>query len=198
MMACNDLALANEGLAYWKEAQAGVRRSRKIAGSMYFIRLELSHLYEALRIVEQIEKTDSLRDLINQCDSRTRESYAEIKKYVHGGEKRARFQKLVGQLRHNLTFHYDQTDKLVTRAIEERASKPETRISSVTRADTMHDWRFSAAEEVVDSIVVRQIWNIPRDADLRDEADKIADEVHGVLLRFVDFAGEFIWKYIEQ
>jgi hypothetical protein len=47
----------------------------------------------------------------------------------------------------------------------------------------------------VDSIVVRQIWGIPRDKDLRAEIDIIADEVHQLFLCFVDFAGEFIWKY---
>ena len=55
-----------------------------------------------------------------------------------------------------------------------------------------------SSHPVVDSIVVRQIWAIPRDADLRVEADKVADRAHQIFLWFVDFSGEFIWKYCEH
>jgi hypothetical protein len=56
-------------------------------------------------------------------------------------------------------------------------------------------WYFKVADDVVDSIVVRQIWAIPRYADMRAEADKVADRAHQIFRWFVDFAGEFIWKY---
>jgi hypothetical protein len=40
---------------------------------------------------------------------------------------------------------------------------------------------------LVDSIVVRQIWNITRNADLRVEADKIADRVHQIFCGLLIF-----------
>lgn len=59
-------------------------------------------------------------------------------------------------------------------------------------------WHFKVASDIVDSIVVRQIWNIPREADARIEADKILDRVHQITMWFLDFSAEFIWKYCES
>ena len=41
-------------------------------------------------------------------------------------------------------------------------------------------------------------WNIPGSSDLRAEADKIADRVHQIFLFFIDFSGEFIWRYCKS
>ena len=56
----------------------------------------------------------------------------------------------------------------------------------------------SFADDIVDSIVVRQLWGIPRQSDLRLEADMIADYQYEITLSFIDFAGEFIWKYLSH
>jgi len=197
MMACNDLSLANQALDDWKRTESRERIDRKIAAGMYFVRIELSHLHEALRVIHEIKNRPSLRAVVERCDLRTRDSYIELIDYIHGGSKYNRFQQLVGKLRHNLTFHYEQSDTLVAKAIADRASRPDANLSSITRASTAHRWRFKVADDIVDSIVVRQLWQIPRTADLRMEADKIADEVHAVLRRFLDFSGEFIWRYCE-
>jgi hypothetical protein len=61
----------------------------------------------------------------------------------------------------------------------------------------MHLWHFKVADDVVDSIVVRRIWRIPRDEDFRAKADAIGDEVQKIALLFLDFSGEFIWKYCD-
>jgi hypothetical protein len=197
MMACNDMTLANQALDDWKRAQPRERRDRQLAACMYFVRVELAHLYEALVIIQEIRQSQTLQALVDQCDLRTRESFAELLNHVHGGTKHNRLKQLVGQLRHNLTFHYHQCNKLILTAIDDRASRPEANLSSITRASTAHRWRFSVADDLVDSIVVRQLWSIPRTADLRIEVDKIADEVNAIMLRYLDFAGEFIWKYCE-
>lgn len=121
-----------------------------------------------------------------------------LKQYLPCGPKRARFEQLAGQIRHNLTFHYDQSRTLIERAISDRAARPEAKVSLITRGDAMHLWHFKVADDVVDSIIVRQIWKIPRDADLRAKAEAIADEVHKILLLFLDFSGESIWKYCDS
>lgn len=197
MMACNDLSLANQSLDDWKRPQPRERSDRQLAACMYFIRVELAHLYEGLRIIEQIRKAPSLHSLVDRCDFRTRESYLKLLDHVRGGQKYERMERLVGTLRNNLTFHYYQCDKLINGAIVERASRREAKLSSITRADSAHRWRFTVADDIVDSVVVRQLWAVPRDADLRIEADRIADEVHAIMLLYLDFAGEFIWKYCE-
>jgi hypothetical protein len=198
MMACNDLAIANQALDDWKQSQPKERREQEIGARMYFVRLELSHLFEAMKIIDEIRRTPSLRQCVDRCDSRTQASFAEIEKFAHGGIHHPEFKKLIGQVRHNLTFHYYQCEDLVLKAIADRADRLEGRLSSITRGNTAHRWRFTVADDIVDSVVVRSIWSIPQSADLRVEADKIADRVHQILLWFVDFSGEFIWKYCEE
>jgi len=92
----------------------------------------------------------------------------------------------MGRLRHNLVFHYDESSKLIMKAISDRAERTEARHSSITRGSTAYLWHFKPADDIVDSIVVRQIWGIPRDKDLRAEIDIITDEVHQLFLCFVD------------
>jgi hypothetical protein len=105
---------------------------------------------------------------------------------------------MVGQLRNKLAFHYEGSGKLIGRAVSDKAKGTEPRHSSVTRGSTAYLWHFKIADDIVDSIVVRQIWGVPSGKELRAEVDRIADEIHQIFLRFVDFAGEFIWKYCER
>ena len=195
MMACNDLSLANKALSGWKENDSKKMKQRQIGAGMYFIRTQLAHLHEGLKVIDSIRKNKALTSLLRRCDNLTQKSFRQLEEFLPGGSKQAEFERLVGRVRHNLTFHYDESGKLIERAIEDRALSPEARISSVTRGNTAYLWHFKVADDLVDSIVVRQIWNIPRNANLRVEADKIADQVHQIFLWFMDFSGEFIWNY---
>ncbi|MCX7143738.1 MAG: hypothetical protein NT123_22380 [Proteobacteria bacterium] len=195
MMACNDLQLANESLSEWKKEQSMARKPRQSGAGMYFVRLQIAHLFEGLKVIAEIKNDPALLSLVRQTDAQTQQSFANLEQFLPGGAQRARMEKLMGRIRSNLTFHYEASGRLLERAIADRAARPEARLSSVTRGSTAYLWHFKAADDIVDSVVVRQIWGIPRSADVRLEADKVADELHQVFLWFVDFAGEFIWKY---
>jgi hypothetical protein len=198
MMACNDLSLANDALGQWKKEQQLSRKARQTGAGMYFVRTQLAHLYEGLKVIEEIRKKSSLLAKVKKCDFQTQESFQNLEQFLPGGLKRLEFEKLVGKVRHNLTFHYNQSDKLIRRAISDRAARSEARHSSITCSDTAYLWYFKVADDIVDSIVVRQIWDIPRSADLRVEADKVADYVHQIFVSFMDFSTKFIWKYFED
>lgn len=165
---------------------------------MYFVRTQLSHLYEGMKVIEEIRNAPSLMAIVKQCDTRTYQSFYELGQFLPGAQNHAEFKRLVGQVRNNLTFHYYQCNKLIEEAIKDRAGGQLAKISSVTRGDSAYLWHFKVADDIVDSIVVHQIWSIPRNADLRAEADNVADRVHQIFLWFMDFSGEFIWKYCEQ
>jgi hypothetical protein len=195
MMACNDLSLANQALSDWKKEQPSTKKPRQTGAGMYFIRMQLAHLYEGLKVIEEIKKDQFLVGLLGQCDAETQRSFHELTQFLPDGSCHSEFERLVGKVRHNLAFHYYGCGKLINRAIADRAARQEARTSSVTRGDTAYLWYFKVADDVVDSIVVRQIWAIPRYADMRAEADKVADRAHQIFRWFVDFAGEFIWKY---
>ena len=76
MMACNDMTLANLALTDWKQPQPQERRDLEVGARMYFVRIELAHLYEGLKIIEEIQASAMLRGLVEACDERTRDSYA--------------------------------------------------------------------------------------------------------------------------
>jgi hypothetical protein len=195
MMACNDMSLANQSLTYWKGKHSGSSKSRQRGAGMYFIRTQLAHLHEGLKVISEIQADPLLKRHLDNCDGKTKQSYQSLLPFIEGGSNRSEFEQLIGRVRHNLTFHYDQSGKMIEKAIADRASRSESRQSSVTRGSTSHLWHFQVADDLVESIVVRQIWKIPRDKDLRIEADNIASRVHQIFLWFVDFAGEFIWTY---
>ncbi len=165
---------------------------------MYFVRVQIAHLHEGLKVIEEIKKNPVLMALVARCDGQTQQSFKELEQFLPKAPKRSEFEQFVGRVRHNLTFHYDESGKLIEQAVSDRASRPEARISSITRGDIAYLWHFKVADDIVDSIVVRQIWAIPREKDVRIEADRIADRVREIYLWFVDFSGGFIWKYCES
>jgi hypothetical protein len=198
MMACNDLQLANEALSEWKKDQPNlIRRERQTGAGMYFIRIQMAHLYEGLKVIEEIRNNTDILTIVRRCDARTQESFQNLENVLSGGSEYKEFMKLIGQIRQNLAFHYNQNGTLIQRALSHRASRPDARISSLTRGDTAYLWHFKVADDIIDSIVVRQIWHIPRSAELRAKADKVVGYLYQILLHFLDFSGEFIWKYLE-
>jgi hypothetical protein len=198
MMACNDMQLANEALHSWKEDQPRDKQYRQPGAKMYFIRIQMAHLYEGLKILAEIRRDERLMTLLSTCDSETQASFRKLEAYVKGGERRALLDRIIGQVRHNLTFHYNETGKLIEQAISEIAAIPGGHYSRVTRGSNAYLWHFEVGDEITDKIVIRYIWKIPYDKTVREEADAIADQMHEIFLAFLDFAGEFIWKYAEQ
>lgn len=195
MMACNDMSLANQALTEWKKEQPMMKKSRQVGAGMYFVRTQLAHLHEGLKIIEAIRDDSSLMAHVTTCDQETQQSFRNLVSFLPGGLNHSEFERLVGRVRHNLTFHYDVSGKLIKKAISDRANRSNARLSSITRGSAGPLWHFKVADDVIDGIVVRQIWKIPRRSNLREEADKVADRVHQIFLWFVDFAGEFIWRY---
>jgi hypothetical protein len=192
MMACNDLSLANEALGHWKKKR---RSDRQASAKLYFLKLQLSHLFEALAIVEKINVDPALLQVVSRCDRQTQASFRRLQDLIPGGKDRPRLEPWFAQIRNNLAFHYGQAEKMIVRALQDRASRPNLGTSWITRGNTAYLWHFNLGDEVHDSIVVRQILKIPPSANVREEADKIAMELHQVFLTFMDFAGDFIWKY---
>lgn len=198
MMACNDMSLADQSLTEWKKDQPNSKKSRQRGAAMYFVRIQLSHLHEGLKVIEEIRADPSLIAHLNTCDPTTQTSFENLLPFLRGGSSRPDFDQLVARIRHNLTFHYEDSGKLIENAISDRASRSDARQSSVTRGSAAHLWHFKVADDVVDSIIVRQIWKIPRNIELEIEADKIADRVHQIFSWFVDFSGEYIWRYCKS
>ena len=123
---------------------------------------------------------------------------AFLRQYMTGGAKRKKFDDYIVRVRNNLTFHYDQSGKLIAREIGDPASRTESNATSITRGSSMHSWRWGIADDLIDTMVVRQIWRIPRAADLENEVTAIVNELHEIVLNFVDFCADVIWRYVNS
>ena len=60
MMALNDIAMANEGLGEWTFTQEPRKLARQNGGRLYYGRMLMAHVYEALSIIEEIQNIPRL------------------------------------------------------------------------------------------------------------------------------------------
>jgi hypothetical protein len=117
MIACNDLQLANEAFSQWKDEQPPNRANRQLGARRYFLRLQIAHLFEAFKI---------------------QASFKYLEQFARGGTRRQWFQTIVGRVRGNLTFHYDESGTLIERAIADRVGRPVPQYSPITRGSTAY------------------------------------------------------------
>lgn len=198
MMAGNDLALANECLAHYCEEQPRIKRHRQMGARIYFLNLQLGHLGEAIDELQNVEKCPELRQLLDRCDVTTRQAYADLRRFQPGGSEHAKFRQYIIEVRNNISFHYQKSGKLIARAVADRASRPDGRLSTITRGSEAYLWRFNAADDIIDSIICRQIWKVPRSEDDRAEINKVEALAFDIFRTFLSFIGEFSWRFFSS
>lgn len=196
MMAANDLSYANQSLGDYKAAVERGDKGVRPNGGLYWVRLQIAHMSEAFHIIRQIRDDESLMMVVRSCDTRTRDSFEKLQPFLHGGPRYQEFVQLVEKVRSNVTFHY-QCDRLISKTIGTLADRPQHRLSRVTRGDDVRLWHFEAADAVLDTIVVRELWQVPWARPAGEGANEAVWKTHLMYLDFMDFAGEFIWKYCE-
>ena len=197
MMACNDLTLANHAQGQWEHPQPSALRYRAQGARQYFVRLQIGHLQEGLAVVKEVEKSPTLSSICLTLEPDLQQTYAELLEYAEGGRRRAEFQDLA-RIRSDLTFHYNKTGKVIQKAMLSRAARPHSRISLMTRSDHVHYWHFKAADDVIETAIVRDIWNIPINTDTQAEADVRSDHIFRLAIRFADFASVLVWKFLKH
>ena len=174
MRAANDIALANWGLRHFKEEQPPARRHSQLGKQRYFVRLQCGHLSEALSLAAEVQRSSRLHGfLLSRCSQDAKDAFLRILEFVRGGCRRQEFERYIVSVRDKITFHYDPAPTRA--ALDHRADHDATRYSKVTDGTDIDRWRFDIADDLEDSIVCRQLWGIPMHADLRTEADRIAD-----------------------
>ncbi len=197
MMACNDMLLANRSQGIYRGGLRPTEKHLAQGGLMYFVRLQMAHLHEGMKTLELLRTIPHFTTILSSCPSTAQVAYQRLLPFTRPGPERAWFEKNVATARHNLTFHYHESGKWIDWALADRASRKEAEKSSITRGDPGHLWRFHVADDVLDSIMCRKIWQIPRTADVRKEADAIVDRVYAVFRDYVDFAAMFIAQYLK-
>jgi hypothetical protein len=196
MMACNDIALANHCLKKFKEDQSKIRKPVQKGALMYFVRLQCGHLNEGLKLIQEIKDNPRLTEATERCSQMAKDSYNRLVACLKGGAENKKFEDNIEIIRHKTIFHYDS--KMVRKALADRASREEAKRSKITLGDDISLSRFEVSDDIVDSIICRQICKIPRQADLGKEIDEIMVWASDIGKSFLDFSGEFIYRYIQD
>ena len=191
MLAENDISLAADANDFWAETSEQRRVHLKERARRYFIRLIMSHVHEALKIIEEINKNPNLKAAVDQCDARTGENFRKLVAILNSRER--------GQLnrfRNNATFHYDkETSADHLQAVI--AADP-TATWSYSVGSTPLDWSFELGDAVMDRMVVRFVLGAdePRSAARTQKVDEIAMRVYETSTTFTNFAQSFIERHI--
>jgi len=196
MIAGNDIALANQCFGYYKNEESSINNDIRRGAGLYFIKMQCGHLNEAIKLIEEINEDEYLLKRVKRCSSAAKDAFAKLRKCLIGESDEKKFVQYIGRIRHNTAFHYDK--KVVDKALADRAGRAESRRSKITCGDNINLWRFHLADDILDSIVCRHIWKIPRTADLRQEADNIADFGGDLCVAFLNFSGEYIFRFVKE
>jgi hypothetical protein len=188
MMAMNDIGVANDALQEWDQTENPKKKARQNGGRLYFGRMQMAHIYEGLLIVEDISKTSKLKAAVDRCDTKTRRSFDEIAKFLNAPDY-----KILARIRNNVSFHYD--GKLAVRALEQIATKYPSDVSPLSLGHETLDWYFELGDKVFDRVVVRDIFKVGEDVDMRSAINAVLHRLHLMAAAFSDFAGYFIRHY---
>jgi hypothetical protein len=191
MMALNDIAMANEGLREWTDTQEPRKLARQNGGRLYYGRMLMAHVYEALKIIEDIQNSPSLKAIVQACDATTRLSFDTVATFLKTDDCR-----MLGLIRNKSSFHYDR--KLTEQALEQIDKKFPSHSSTYSLGNDPLDWYFQLGDLTLDRIVVRDIFKAHENADLRAAIDPILDRLHKMANAFSDFAGYFIRHQLKR
>jgi len=189
MMAMNDIALANEGLSEWTGTTDPRKVYRQNGGRLYYGRMLMAHIYEALSIIKDIQQDTKLRAAVQQCEAKTRSSFDAVAAFLGTDDY-----EMLLRIRNNASFHYD--GKLAVRALEQIDKSFANHRFTYSLGNDPLDWYFELGDLVNDRIVVRGIFKAPNDADVRAAIDPILLRLHRMAAAFSDFAGYFVRHHL--
>lgn len=193
-MVCNDLAIANSAMGYFKNLTSNALSHIRQGAPLYFVRMSCGHLREGMRALREVRDHTALLALTKKCDARAQAAFAELCECLQGGRNHGDFERYVKPIRNTIASHYDPNE--VKSALEFRRVHPSNIPCSITIGEDIHSCRFEFADVVLDTIVCRKLWQIPLGTDVRAEADRIANWCFAKSIEFLDFGGDFVSRFL--
>jgi hypothetical protein len=192
MMVCNDLTLVEDAAYRWENETDGKRLHRRRGALMYFTRVQMSHIYEAMAIIKGIQRRHM--DRITAADKTTQDSFAKIEAHLLTDD----YKVISYNVRRKITFHYD-ADVVATATdwLWGTYGNVDTKWSDGDASPLSK--HFETGDRVAHSIVLRQFFNVPKagtQADQDKAAGDIAERLDKVKKDFLDFAFYFIKCHI--
>ena len=188
MMAINDLGIADHGMEYWNNEQPRDRQNRVQGSKSYFVRLQIAHTFEALKVIAKIERTPEFMAKVERCDKQTQAAFKRLYTVIGTEEY-----KTMKRIRNAITFHYE-TDALQQTLQRQSAKFPDYSMSLSIGSRTL-DWYFEPGDRVVDSIIARDAIGLAPNVDIGVEVDKVASRLQEIAEDLAAFAGYFVNRY---
>lgn len=185
MMSVNDIGVANAALNEWFHTEEKRKAARRDGGKLYFGRMQMGHIYEALLIIDEISKDSALRAYVARCDKKTIASFGVVEKFLKTPDY-----KMLLRLRNNAAFHYDA--KLTVRYLQHIVDEASDHTSPYSLGTEPLDWYFPIADLVVDQIVVREIFGVKGYERFEEQRDEVMRRLNDMAIAFMDFSGHFI------
>lgn len=191
MFAVNDLSLANSAIEDWEASTEQKRQGRKRGAQSYFVRVLMSHLYEALTIIKEIAANTSLRAAVDACDARTVASFKVVEAFADSNGINS-----LDRLRNRATFHYDR--QFCLESFGEIANLDPNRDWSYSMGSDSLDWHFELADAVMDRMMIRQVLRVrvPRGQERTKQTHALALRQQEIAREFTDFAAHFVQHYL--
>jgi hypothetical protein len=188
MMAVNDLGIADHGLRYWSENPPSQYQDRAQGAKSYFVRLQIAHTFEALKIIGKIQRTPNFLKLVQQCDQHTQDAFARLASIIGTDNYKA-----MKRLRDAITFHYETN--AIAEAIKRQNDKFPDHPLSLSIGNRTLDWYFEPADRMVDSIIIRDAIGLQAYPVASAEVDKVASRLQTIAEDLANFSGYFIPRY---
>ncbi len=194
-MVCNDLAIANSSMSRYR-AITGALGHIGLGGLLYFSRVSCGHLNEGMEAIREIRDHPILRDVVDHCGEEAQSAFLDLCECLPQGKDHQNFKHFVGWIRNRVAFHYGTAD--IVWALERRSTTKGGDMSSMTGGGNIHSTRFEFADALLDTIVCRNFWEIPNDADVRSEANRISDWCFQRTLKFLQFGDDFVLRFLQE
>ena len=196
MMAANDMQLANWSVVPWHGAQRPMHRHMQQGAIQYFIRLQSGHLREALKLVGEVRREPQLLDRVARCSVEARHAFSKLVDCLRGGPDHQKYEALIGRMRNQIAFHYDESQ--VKKALVRLADANSPVRAKVTLGMDYFLDRFNLADTVTETIFVREIMGIPPGADVEQEFNRSRKFVNELCVGYLRFVREFAINYIRE
>jgi hypothetical protein len=188
MMAINDIGIADHGMEHWSKKAAEEHPGRAQASRSYFVRLQMAHAFEALKVIHKIGTTPEYKAVVEKCDRRTQEAFARAFAVIGTDDYKA-----MKRLRNSVSFHYET--KAIQESLKRQSKKFPDFAMPMSIGSRTIDWHFDPGDRVVDGIIVRDAIGVPEDKDVRTEVDKVAVRLQAIAEDLATFAGYFVHRY---
>lgn len=193
--AVNDITFANVAMG------AAMRESLPIEGSMhdaaarYFARIQLGHLYEATKVINDCAQAQWYQDLAAQCHPETRQGLTELGDIARkSGQAWIDFKRHVVTVRDKTTAHYDRGlyKSVVARLRQNRNHRLNL---SMTASNDFRKRHFGFAETALAVGVVRSLWNVPTGDQTQASIESVEEYAGAITRKFTSCASELVARY---